>query len=105
MIMAETITPDKLKAIRNDWGMTQAQFAELLNVPKDTYRRWESVGESAVLIPVPVAAHVRTIQNLKKLYADWDRIATPLAGTEEFDAVIDDHEKLWGRLFPLLRRE
>ncbi len=103
--MTETITPDKLKQIRTAWDMTQAEFAEMLSVSKHTYRRWEGVGESAVLIPAPVAAHIRTLQSLKKLYADWDRLATPLAGTEEFDAVIDGHEKLWTKLFPLLRRE
>ena len=27
-----------------------------------------------------------------------------MAGTEEFDEAVDDHEKLWGRLFPELDR-
>lgn len=104
--MTETITPERLKKIREQWDMTQAQFAELLSVSKDTYRRWEMTGASAVQMPAPVAAHVATIGKLKKIYGHWDRkIGTPLAGTEEFDGVIDDHEALWAKLFPVLSRE
>ena len=102
--------------------MTQPQFAELLNVSPDTYRRWESVGASAVAIPAPVAAHVRTIQSLKKIYAHWDKIARiiPIAGHElllngsvtgavemlnKADELSAGHEKLWGKLFPMLDRD
>jgi len=100
--MSEKLTPEKLKKIREGWGMTQAEFAELLGANLRTYQGWES---GRFDVPGPVAEHIRTIQSLKKIYAHWDQIASPLAGMEEFDAIVDDHEKLWGKLFPMLKRE
>lgn len=99
------MTPSQLKKIRCAWGLTQAQFATMLSVSVHTYRRWEMTGASAVQMPAPVAAHVETIGKMKAIYAHWDKIATPLAGTEELGGVIDDHEKLWAQLFPELKRE
>lgn len=117
--MAETITPEALKKIRAEWGMTQPQFAELLSVSPDTYRRWEMTGPSAVQMPAPVAAHVATIGKLKKIYGHWDKIAaaivraggTTLSGKDIITAInvaddlADKHERLWGKLFPMLNRE
>lgn len=34
-------TPERIKALRNAWGETQAQFAERLNVSKSAIRFWE----------------------------------------------------------------
>jgi len=95
------MTPVELKRIRADWKMSQAAFAELLGVNARTYQAWEA-GRYAV--PGTVRKHVQTIKNLRQIYSAWDKIATPLSGTEEFDAAIDDHEKLWGELFPELNR-
>ncbi len=91
----------ELKKIRADWKMSQSAFAQLLGVNPRTYQGYES-GRFAV--PGTVGKHVETIQKLRVLYSAWDQFATPLSGTEEFDAAIDDQEKLWGELFPELNR-
>lgn len=96
----ENITAEQLKQIRAEWGINQADFARLLGANLRTYQGWEA-GRA---IPTTVAQHVATIQKLRQIYEAWDRFATPLAGTEEFDEAVDDHEKLWGRLFPELDR-
>lgn len=97
----ESITATELKEIRASWKMSQAAFAQLLGVNPRTYEGWES-GRFAV--PGTVQKHVETIQKLRRIYEAWDQFATPLSGTEEFDAAIDDQEKLWDELFPELSR-
>lgn len=95
-----TITAQQLKEIRASWKMSQAAFAQLLSVNLRTFQGYEQGRQ----IPPTISKHVETIQKLRVLYSAWDRFATPLAGTEEFDEAVDDHEKLWGRLFPELDR-
>lgn len=95
------INASTLVQIRSEWQMSQSEFAKLLNVSVRTYQGWE-VGRT---IPAQVQAHVRSIGNLRLIYQHWDKIATPLAGTEEFDGIVDSHEKLWAELFPALKRE
>lgn len=94
------MTATDLKQIRAAWKMNQAAFAELLGVNLRTYQGWEQ-GRA---IPGAVAEHAKTIQKLRQIYEAWDQFATPLAATEEFDAAVDDQEKLWGELFPELTR-
>lgn len=94
------MTPTELKQTRAAWGMKPSAFAKLLGVNPRTYEGYEQ-GRA---IPGAVAKHAETIQKLRRIYSAWDQFATPLSGTEEFDAAIDDHEKLWGELFPELNR-
>lgn len=97
----ENITAEKLKQIGESWGLTQSQFAELLGANLRTFQDWAQGRHS---IPAPIQKHVQTIQKLREIYESWDKIATPLSGTEEFDGQIDDHEKLWDKHFPELNR-
>lgn len=97
----ENITAEQLKQIRAEWGVNQADFARLLGANLRTYQGWES---ERFGVPTVVAQHVATIQKLRQIYEAWDKFATPLAGTEEFDEAVDDHEKLWDQLFPELDR-
>lgn len=94
------MTPAELKKIRADWKMSQAAFAQLLGVNLRTYEGYEQRRQ----IPLAICKHVETIQKLRVLYSAWNKFATPLSGTEEFDAAIDDQEKLWDQLFPELNR-
>ena len=95
------MTATELKKIRKSWGMKQSQFALMLGVNARTYQDWE---QGRFPVPASVQAHVKTIEKLKTIYASWNDFATPLAGTEEFDEVIDKHESLWDQLFPELCR-
>lgn len=95
------ITAEGLKEIRAKWKMTQMQFAELLKANQRTYQDWE---QGRVAVPPAIQAHVLTILRVKQIYEAWDAFAAPLAGTEEFDRSIDEHEKLWDELFPELCR-
>lgn len=95
------ITASDLKQIRTNWKMDQSQFAGLLGANVRTYQDWE---QGRFPVPATVQAHIRTIEKLKTIYEAWDKFATPLAGTEEFDHQIDDFEKLWDQLFPELCR-
>ena len=36
------LKPAQIRAIRKKWGVSQAIFADILNVPKKTYISWES---------------------------------------------------------------
>lgn len=94
------MTPAELKRIRASWKMNQAAFAQLLGVNLRTFQGYEQGRQ----IPPTISKHVETIQKLRRIYEAWDKFATPLAGTEEFDAAIDDQEKLWDELFPELNR-
>ena len=96
-----TITASDLKQIRTNWKMNQAQFAALLKANLRTYQDWE---QGRFSVPPAIQAHVLTTVKLKQIYEAWDAFATPLAGTEEFDRQIDEHEKLWDQLFPELCR-
>lgn len=96
----KTITATELKQTRAAWKMSQAAFAKLLGVNLRTFQGYEQ-GRA---IPGAVAKHAETIQKLRQIYCAWDKFATPLSGTEEFDAAIDDQEKLWDELFPELNR-
>lgn len=97
----ESITPIELKRIRASWKMDQSQFAGLLGANVRTYQDWE---QKRFPVPATVQAHIKTIERLRTIYEAWDAFATPLAGTEEFDRQIDEHEKLWDQLFPELCR-
>ena len=89
-----------LKQIRAAWKMSQSAFAELLGVSLRSYQGWEQGRK----IPGTISRHAGTIQKLRQIYEAWDQFATPLAGTEEFDAAVDAQEKLWSELFPELNR-
>jgi len=39
--MKSTWTPDRLKRLRETFGLSQAKFAPLLRVPIDTLQNWE----------------------------------------------------------------
>lgn len=109
------MTAPELKQIRASWQMSPGDFAALLCAPVRTYEGWEQ-GRS---IPETVAAHIETIGKLKKIYAHWDKIAQAIVGAggtaltgggiveaiNKADDLADKHEKLWGRLFPVLSRE
>ena len=41
MLITVAMTPQQLRARRERLGMTQAEIAEKLLTPKDTYRNWE----------------------------------------------------------------
>lgn len=93
----------ELKAIREGWRMSQSRFADLLGASARTYQEWEQ-GRAGV--PGPVAKHVETIGKLRQIYGHWDQIARAQyhASRDALDALSDDHEKLWGELFPELDR-
>lgn len=95
------LTPLELREIAAQWGLSQAQFAELLGANPRTFQDWV---QGRRPIPNTVKLHVATIQKLRLLYKAWDQFATPLAATEEFDQAVDAHEKLWSELFPELNR-
>jgi len=111
----ETINALMLREIRQQWQMTRAEFAALLCVSPDTYKGWEYDRP----IPTQVAAHIRSISNLRLIYQHWDKIAQGIASLgcgaltgesliaqiNQADSLADDHEKLWGELFPQLKRE
>lgn len=101
--MTEPTTAERLREIRQSWDMSRAEFAGLLGTPLATYHGWENQ-RTPRPIPAHVQRHVQTIHNLRLIYQHWNEIGDQIAGTEEFDAITDEHEQLWGELFPQLRR-
>jgi len=109
------INASVLVQIREQWQMSRAEMAELLQVPTRTYEGWE-YGRP---IPKQAQAHIRSIGNLRLIYQHWDNVAQAIvsaggaaltktslvAAVSQADRLADDHEKLWSELFPLLKRE
>lgn len=41
LAFSQAMTPSRIKAIRQKFGLTQVKFADLIGISFDTYRNWE----------------------------------------------------------------
>jgi len=111
----QEVTGLTLKKTCEEWQMTSSEFASLLCVSPGTFKGW-LYGRP---IPSQVQSHVRSISNLRLIYDHWDKIAQSIVriggsaltgeslieAINQADALAGDHERLWGELFPALKRE
>lgn len=65
MANREETTPEGLRAFREDYGLTQAELADLLNIDTLTVSRWER-GASAIWAPRIMALALRELRRTLK---------------------------------------